>query len=182
MPLGTGDDGIVGSSIVKFHLTLFELKLVLDATICEQGLETADFMLSLSGLRIVCDTTQSPYARLVKMNLYDSIDETDPGADIFDAQNGGFLIPQTTLLSVTTTNQVAERLTLFNLTPKDENGNPVELEDIVVLDTEGRDIKWWYSAMRRLASFPDKVPHIYNDDEAQNPIGSYDRRCEGVLP
>jgi 5'-nucleotidase len=182
MPLGTGDDDIVGSSIVTFYLTLFELELVLDATVCEQGLETADFMLSTSGLRLVCDTGQMPYARLRKLNLYDNIDETDAGTDIFDAQNGGFLIDQTTLLSITTTNQVAARLTLFNLTPKDANGDPVNLEDVVVLDSDQREIKWWYSAMRRLASFPDKVSHMYNDDEAQNPIGPYDRRCEGVLP
>jgi 5'-nucleotidase len=174
--LGIGPDGILGYPLVTFYLTLFELKLVLDATTCERGLEDNDYMLPLSGLKIECDSSQASYGKLMKMTLYD--DEADAGTVIFDADNGGFLIDQMTLMSITTSIYIAENLTTFNLNPKHSDGTSVEdLEDIIVRDAQGREIKLWYSFLRKLASFPDKIPAMYNDDEALNPYGPYWRRC-----
>jgi len=180
-PLGIGPDKRLGYPVVSFYLTLFELKLVLDATACDMGLENNDYMLSMSGLRIIYKSSGPDYGKIQKMTLYENIDESDAGTVIFDIDNGGFQVPQTDLFSICTTKYIASFLTSFNLKPKDENGNQItDLDDAICRDAEGNEVKLWYSLMRKLASFAGSVPHMYNDDEGLNPIGPYWRRSRDL--
>lgn len=176
-PLGIGPDTRLGYPLVKFYLTLFELKLVLDATACDMGRENNDYMLSLSGLRIIYKSSGPDYGKIQKMTLYENIDESDAGTVIFDLDNGGFQVPQTDLFSICTTKYIASFLTSFNLTPKFQDGSRVEdLDDAIVLDADGNEVKLWYSLMRKLASFSGNVSYLYNDDILLNPMGPYWRR------
>jgi 5'-nucleotidase/UDP-sugar diphosphatase len=180
-PLGIGPDGIPGYPQVKFHLSLVGLKLVLEATVCDMGLTNNDYMLSLSGLRIIYDSSGDVYNRVQKLILYENIDESDAGTVIFDKENGGFQVPQDDLISICTTSYIASFLTSFNLTPKYADGSKIEdLDDAIVKDAGGREIKLWYSLARKLASFPQRVFHQYNDDEALNPVGPYWRRSRDL--
>jgi len=180
-PLGIGPDKRLGYPLVMFYLTWFELKLVLEATVCDMGLSNNDYMLSMSGLLIEFNSSGPEYGKIQKMTLYENIDESDAGTVVFDMAQGGFLVPQTDLVSICTTSYIASFLTSFNLKPKDENGDQyTELVDAIVHDAGGREVKLWYSLMRKLASFPDIVTYQYCDDEAQNLIGPYWRRSRDL--
>ncbi len=180
-PLGIGPDEMLGYPLVKFYLTLFELKLVLEETVCNLGLENNDYLLSLSGLRIIFDSSRTPQDRIQKMTLYENIDESDAGTVLLDMENGGFQVNQYDLFSICTTKYIASFLVDFSLKPKYQDGTKIEdLDDAIVHDADGREVKLWYSLARKLASFPDKVINQYNDDEALNPVGPYWRRSRDL--
>lgn len=177
-PLGTGPDGALGYPLVAFYLNLMELKLVLEATMADLGLVNNDYMLTMSGMRVEYDSSGSSFGRMRRINLYDNIDESDAGTDIFSIPAGGFTQPQfDTLISICTTSYIAGFLINFNLSPKDEHGNVITLDEAIVRDGAGDEVKLWYSLQRRLAEFGVAgVPDQYNDDEAVNPLGPYYRR------
>jgi hypothetical protein len=180
-PLGIGPDKKLGYPLVMFYLSWFELKLVLEATVCDMGLENNDYMLSMSGLRIEYESSGPEYGKIQKLTLYENIDESDAGTLIFDLSQNGFLVPQTDLVSICTTKYIASFLTSFNLIPKYQDGSRVQdLDDAIVYDAAGNEAKLWYSLMRKLAVFPDKVTVQYCDDEALNPVGPYWRRSRDL--
>lgn len=176
-PLGIGPDEMLGYPLVKFYLSWFELKLVLDATVCDMGLTNNDYMLSMSGLRIIYKSSGPAYGKVQKLTLYENIDESDAGTVVFDVAQGGFLVPQTDRISICTTSYIAQFLASFDLKPKNENGDQIEnLDDAIVEDGQGNEVKLWYSLARKLASFPDRASNLYNDDILLNPMGPYWRR------
>ena len=119
----------------------------------------------MSGLLIEYKSSGSKFGRIQKLTLYENIDESDAGTVVFDMAQGGFLVPQTDLISICTSKYIASFLTSFDLKPKDENGDQYsDLDDAICRDTGGNEVKLWYSLMRKLASFPDKVPVQYCDD------------------
>ncbi|RME25309.1 MAG: hypothetical protein D6806_08050 [Deltaproteobacteria bacterium] len=179
-PLGTGPDGQVGYPLVKFYLSWFEIQLLMEATICDRGLENNDYMINVSGLRAIVDTTKAgTYACVQKIYTYLQLDESDavPGVLVFDASLPDaekFPEGRNTLVEVCTSWYIADQMTRFNVYPKDSSGNQITLEQALVTDG-GDEVKLWQAFTSFLAA-SDPVPALYNDNEADNPAGPYWRR------
>ncbi|MDX9722436.1 MAG: 5'-nucleotidase C-terminal domain-containing protein, partial [Myxococcota bacterium] len=176
-PLGNGPDQRIGYPLVRFYMTLFEMKLVLEATLCDAGLSSNDYMLGFSGMRVVYDSSQPPFARIRSIELYEQMDETGDVTTLFDVAQGGFSVDaNSTLIHVCTSSYIAQFLASFNLTPKDASAQPVSsLSDIIARNPDGSEIKLWYVLQQRLAGFEPKVPLQYSDEG--NPLGPYWRRA-----
>jgi 5'-nucleotidase / UDP-sugar diphosphatase len=178
-PLGTGPDKNLGYPLVRFHITLYELKLLIEQTTCDWGLTSNDYMISVSGLRILSDTDpeRAEYRKIIKLTLYQNEDESDPGTVLFDENNGGFLVDNTTLYSICTSSYIADKMEGFNVYPKDSLGNRIESRDeIIVKDNENREVKLWYAVEKKLAA-SDPVSNLYADTYPPNTAGPYWRRC-----
>jgi 5'-nucleotidase / UDP-sugar diphosphatase len=176
-PLGTGPDKNLGYPLVKFYITLMELKLLMEATTNDWGLTNNDYVINLSGLRVVSNTSYTMYNRVIKMTLYQNEDESDPGTVLFDANNGGFLVDNTTLYSICTSSYIADKMEGFNVYPKDSSGNVIESrDDIIVKDNENREVKLWYTVSGKIAS-SDPVSDLYADTYPPNTAGPSWRRC-----
>ncbi|MBW1810526.1 MAG: 5'-nucleotidase C-terminal domain-containing protein, partial [Deltaproteobacteria bacterium] len=176
-PLGTGPDKNLGYPLVKFYITLMELKLLIEQTTCDWGQTNNDYMIILSGLRFVSNTSYTTYNKIIKITLYQNEDESDPGTVLFDTNNGGFLVDNTTLYSICTSSYIADKMEGFNVYPKDSSGNRIEnREDIIVKDNENREVKLWYTVSQKLAA-SDPVSNLYADTYPPNSAGPYWRRC-----
>lgn len=174
-PLGTGPDGKLGYPLAKFYLRLVELQLLMEATICDRGLYNNDFMINVSGVRVVTDTSAAgTYSCVQRITTYENIDESDAGTVIYDRSQGGFLMDKNTLFSVCTSSYIADQMGQFNIYPKDANGNNISLEQALVT-ADGEEVKLWYSVAGQLAA-SDPVAAMYSDDESVNPRGPYWRR------
>ncbi|RLB57673.1 MAG: hypothetical protein DRI34_07125 [Deltaproteobacteria bacterium] len=178
-PLGTGPDGKLGYPLARYYLQLIELQLLMEATICDRGLYDNDFMINVSGIRVVIDTSRAgTYSCVQRITTYQNIDESDPGTVIYDRTQGGFLIDKTTLFQVCTSSYIADQMSQFNVYPKDAGGQKISLEQALVTDDSG-EVKLWYSVAGQLAA-GDPLADMYSDDEQENPLGPYWRRVWDV--
>ncbi|HUU02164.1 MAG TPA: metallophosphoesterase [Myxococcota bacterium] len=176
-PLGTGPDKRLGYPLTKFRLKLKEILLLMEATICDMGQTSNDYMIDLSGLRAVYDSNLGgTYNCVSKLTQYQNIDESDAGTLLFDKADGGFKVDQDTLVEVCTSSYIASMMTNFNVYPKDENGQNMTVEDAIVKDAQGHEVKLWYSVAKKLTE-NDPIPDLYNDAYPPNPIGPYWRRA-----
>ncbi len=82
--------------------------------------------------RIVSNTSYTMYNRIIKLTLYQNEDESDPGTVLFDANNGGFLVDNTTLYSICTSSYIADKMEGFNVYPKDASGIVIESRDDII--------------------------------------------------
>jgi 5'-nucleotidase / UDP-sugar diphosphatase len=176
-PLGTGPDKRLGYPLVKFRLKLKEILLLMEATVCDMGQTNNDYMIQMSGLRTVFNSDLGgTYNAVSRLTQYQNIDESDGGTLLFDKDDGGFKVDKETLVEVCTSSYIATMMTNFNIYPKDENGQNMSVEDAIIKDAQGREIKLWYSVAKKLTE-SDPIPDLYNDAFPPNPQGPYWRRA-----
>ncbi|MFH1263884.1 MAG: metallophosphoesterase [Pseudomonadota bacterium] len=179
-PLGVGPDGLLGYPIAKYCLTLGEIKAMIEATTCSQGLANNDYMMDLSGLRVVFDSSAPPMSRIRKLTLYRKTNESDRGTVLYDSRRGyrnGY--SPSSLLSVSTTTYIAGFLPTYHLATRDcRTGQPnADRNSFIVRDPAGREEKLWYIFASKLASFsPKGVPSQYHGNYPPNPAGPSWRR------
>jgi 5'-nucleotidase/UDP-sugar diphosphatase len=175
-PLGTGPDGELGYPLVSFYLRLVELQLLMEATVCGMGLTNNDYMINMSGIRAVVDSSRSGTYSCVR-RIYFTGDQGDEGQGtlIYDADQGGFLLDQfTTLYQVCTSSYIADKMGQFNVYPKDSSGKQISLEEALV-KKNGKEVKLWQALASRLAK-QDPLSNVYHEVAAENPLGPYYRR------
>ncbi len=175
-PLGTGPDKHLGYPLVKFHLKLKEILMLMEMTVCDMGQTNNDYMIQMSGLRAVFNSIMGGSFNCVsKLTQYQNIDESDAGTLLFD-HDEGYKVDDDTLIEVCTSSYIASMMTNYQVYPKDEFGQNIPVEDAIIKDAQGREIKLWYSVAKKLTE-SDPVPDLYNDACPPNPAGPYWRRA-----
>jgi len=148
LPLGIGEDGRAGYPLVSVWLTGKELKVVLeiDASIAP-GMPEAQ--LYLSGVEYQTNTLRIFFNRVTKSALI------LPDGGIGKLEDEKLYRVVTGLYSIQMLAAVESRsLGLFNLQPKDAQGNPVtDFTQHIVRDRYGGEVKEWYALASYLESF-----------------------------
>lgn len=161
--LGEGSDGSLGYSLVDFYLTGAEVKQLcqMDVTIYPLMHE---IQFSFSGLRYTYNDSRLPLDKVI------SVDARDADGNWAPVENDK-LYHLTCSQYVANMTSLASKLTkgIVNITPRDQNGNPVSNTDTLIAKTKsGAEMKEWVALSDYLTSFPKNdagvsvIPSTYN--------------------
>ena len=151
---GSGADGTAGSPLVSCYLTGKELRSVLevDASIAPLMPEA---QLYASGVEYSFNTHRMFLNKVTDVRLTQTGEAPD---------SGRLYRVVTSLYCAQMLSTVQERsFGLLSIVPKDESGQPVaSLEDCILYDSSGRELKEWYALAAYLQSFgSEEIPTSY---------------------
>lgn len=176
--LGHGGDGIPGFSLASIYLTgndlyrMFELSLHLSAAYADV------FYLQISGARIAYDPARTilfrvPFTRYAlptlravrRIELFDGAGPQPLSADAFRAipRNDDTLyhvVCDAYILSFFP--RIAELMPFYQVTPKDRDGNPIDIADAILSNGDG-ELKVWQAVVAHALEQPvseDAIPSI----------------------
>ena len=165
--LGIGADGVPGYPLVSVYLTGADLKTVLEIDASVTPLMPAAQLFS-SGVEYSFNTN-----RMIFNKVTDSALRRDGGAAeaIVDDQ----------LYHVVTGLYCGQMLGavedtsfgLLSVTARDENGNPIDmarLEDYIVHDREGGEVKEWYAIASYLQAMGGEVDAVYGQPDGRKVV------------
>lgn len=162
---GVPCEGVKGDVLCKYYLTLSEIKVVLEATVCMYKELGLDVFLVLSGLEVIFDTGRSPLDRIVQITLN--------GRTVY--QEREWQKDRETLISVSTSllllyglRRISSELTRIGVVdhmifPRNEDGIPVEwrslreLQPLLYRDERGRYVTLWKAVLEYLSKGEDVV-------------------------
>jgi 5'-nucleotidase / UDP-sugar diphosphatase len=182
--LGSGDDGLPGYPLVSFYMTEDEVRNALEVSILMSELMGDNYFLQFSGLQTMYDPNRAvifhvpftgtpvPSTRAVLR-----ADLELPGGETRPLQKGS-----DTLLHVVTDYYIAGFLPMvgdvlpnLKITLRDENGNPVDLDDTVVMDGD-HQLKVWQAvlnyahSLERGADGLPVIPETYHEPEGRQAV------------
>lgn len=163
--VGAGADGTAGSPLISCYLTGKELRAVLevDATVSPWMPEA---QLYLSGVDYSFNTHRMLFNKVTEAVLT----QTE------EAPEGGTLYRVVTSLYCGQMLQTVKDRSfgLLSIVPKDENGQPVtNLEDYILYDSSGHELKEWYALASYLQTFgQDGIPTSYAWPDGRKDVSS----------
>ena len=163
--VGAGADGTAGSPLVSCHLTGKELRAVLevDATVATLMPEA---QLYLSGVDYSFNTHRMFFNKVTRSAL------TQTGESL---ESGQLYRVVTSLYCAQMLSAVEERsFGLLSIVPRDENGEPItNLEDYILYDGSGHELKEWYALASYLQTFgQDGIPTSYAWPDGRKDVSS----------
>ena len=163
--VGAGADGTAGSPLISCYLTGKELRAVLevDATVSTLMPEA---QLYLSGVDYSFNTHRMFFNKVTGASL------TQTGEA---PENGTLYRVVTSLYCGQMLSTVRDRsFGLLSIVPKDENGQPAtNLEDYILYDSSGHELKEWYALAAYLQSFgQDGIPTSYAWPDGRKDVSS----------
>ena len=203
IPHSMGRDGKHGGALYKFYLKGSDILKLFELGTCLLGQLTSDLFVVPSGMRIIFDTKQPIFKRVLKMYSM-SADETSETL-LYDSTDPKYILrcgwisdPQklysasSSLLVLIGLQYVSGLLPFVDVWPRDAAGKLVKWEAVADLDRfvvsgefpgDGAtyEVKAWYSVALWLKDLPGGiVPARFDDDPANNPIGPPWRRIWDV--
>ena len=163
--VGAGADGTAGSPLISCYLTGKELRAVLevDATVSTLMPEA---QLYLSGVDYSFNTHRMFFNKVTGASL------TQTGEA---PENGTLYRVVTSLYCGQMLSTVRDRsFGLLSIVPKDENGQPAtNLEDYILYDSSGHELKEWYALAAYLQSFGQGgIPTSYAWPDGRKDVSS----------
>ncbi len=163
--VGAGADGTAGSPLISCYLTGKELRAVLevDATVSTLMPEA---QLYLSGVDYSFNTHRMFFNKVTGASL------SQTGQS---PESGKLYRVVTSLYCGQMLSTVRDRsFGLLSIVPKDENGQPVtNLEDYILYDSSGHELKEWYALAAYLQSFgQDGIPTSYAWPDGRKDVSS----------
>ncbi len=166
--LGSGVDNTPGFPIVSAYFTAPEVKKIMEISVFLTQYMGGDYFLQSSGLRAVYDMDRAA----VNVPVIDQLAPTTFGVLSLDLFTGDGIQGEDTeeyvplnragekLYHVATDYSIATAIPLVGeevpyllLKPKDKDGNPVDLQEQVVMQN-GRELKMWQAVMEHAARQP----------------------------
>lgn len=175
--LGTGPDKMPGFPIISAYFTAAEVKKIMEISVFLSQYMGEDYFLQASGLRASYDMDRGvinipivnqlvPTTRgILSLELFtgDGIQPADTVDYVPLSQAGEKLYHVATDFAIATAIPlVGEEVPYLLLKPKDKDGNPVAIEERVVIQN-GRELKMWQAVMEHAARQPldaDGAPRI----------------------
>ena len=174
--LGYGEDGRPGYPIVSFWMTEEEILRSMEVSVLLSGLLGSSYFIQVSGGRFeydpdratwgtvpVVDMPLPAYRAVLEAERYvgdgvqddEQYETLEGGDDLYRVATDYYLGSQIPI--------VGEIVSRLEVTPKDEDGNPIDLEDAIVQRDDGRELKVWETVARYAGSQPqddDGVPRL----------------------
>ncbi len=182
--LGSGDDGLPGYPLVSFYMTEDEVRNALEVSVLLSELMGDNYFLQFSGLQTMFDPN-----RAVVFNIPFTGTPLPSGRAVLRAEiekSGGETRPvqkgNENLVHVVTDYYIAgflpmvgERLPSLKITLRDENGDPIELDEAVVRDGDSQ-LKVWQAVLEYTLSLEEgadglpAMPEIYREPEGRQVV------------
>lgn len=163
--LGSGADRSPGFPVISAYFTAAEVKKILEISVFLSGYMGEDYFLQASGLRATYDPGRAmlnlpftdlplPTARAVlAMEIYSGTGIQGRGDEEYTAmpeRDDALYHVATDYAVATAIPLVGELVPYFALTPRDRDGNPVEVKDRIVY-RDGRELKVWQAVVEYAA-------------------------------
>ncbi len=177
--LGSGDDGKPGYPLVSFYVTEAEVRRAMEVSVLLSDLMDNTYFLQFSGVRMAYDPNRAVFIRVPFTGTPIPSSRAVLSAEL-EIDNGEYRSLSRNseeLLHIVTDRYIAGFLPLvgdvvphLSIELKDENGDPVELDDTVVYKN-GNELKVWQAVLDYTLSHeigPNDMPVIpsrYQDTE-----------------
>jgi 5'-nucleotidase / UDP-sugar diphosphatase len=177
--LGSGDDGKPGYPLVSFYVTEAEVRRAMEVSVLLSDLMDNTYFLQFSGVRMAYDPNRAVFMRVPFTGTPIPSSRAVLSAEL-EIDNGEYRSLSRNseeLLHIVTDRYIAGFLPLvgdvvphLSIELKDENGDPVELDDTVVYKN-GNELKVWQAVLDYTLSHeigPNDLPVIpsrYQDTE-----------------
>ena len=177
--LGSGDDGKPGYPLVSFYVTEAEVRRAMEVSVLLSDLMDNNYFLQFSGVRMAYDPNRAVFMRVPFTGTPIPSSRAVLSAEL-EIENGEYRSLSRNsdeLLHIVTDRYIAGFLPVvgevvphLSIELKDENGEPVELDDTVVYQN-GNELKVWQAVLDYTLSHdigPNDLPVIpsrYQDTE-----------------
>ncbi len=162
--LGIGPDGIPGYPLISVYLTGEDLKNALEVDASVTPLMTSA-QLFFSGVKYSFNTNRMIFDKVDEAMLLREGDATEPIVDdqLYHVVTGLYLGQ---MLGAVKDSSFG----ILSVTPRDAQGNPLsteQLEEHILLDEQGREVKEWYAVASYLQSMEGEMDQEYGQNDGR---------------